>query len=79
MDLRLAEAHNGHHIVNTRKLTLEVEEELEPILDIVVLSYLVAESKRRDTGRATTAGASAGIHVRPHGEGEGEEYQRLSD
>ena len=62
----VAKAHNAHHFIDQRQMSVDFEPALASILDALVLSFIICEEKRRRQRRqragvaGTTAGFAAG-------------------
>ena len=55
----VAKAHSAHSFFSTQKMSVDFDPALVPILDILVLSFIICEEKRRQQQR--TAAASIAV------------------
>ena len=56
----IAEFHRAHHFTRREKAKLEVQQEGMDMLDHIVLTWVIAESKRRDRQTRVKAASSSG-------------------
>ena len=57
----VGKAHATHHPSGTRGLSVEFDAALEPILDELVLSFVICEEKRRDSQQSNMGQASGAV------------------
>ena len=54
----MAKAHNVHHIIASRNMSVDFDSALSPILDVLVISFIICEEKRRDSQRSRNSAAA---------------------
>ena len=64
MNTTVAKAHSAHLLIGARSMSIDIDSALMPILDALILSFIICEEKRREAQRSNSAAASGLVRVR---------------